>query len=498
MIAGVEAGPATLHVRSPATGELVGTIAGCPPGAVPEMASAARSAQRDWANMGFDRRAEVLGALQRRLLADADRIVDVIVAETGKTRDDASNMELAYVAMALDYWRRHAQRLLADERIRSTLPTALGKRLLIRYEPCGLVGVIGPWNYPLANAFGDCIPALMAGNAVILKPASATPMTSIAIAEIAHECGLPTNVFQVLTGGGTAAEALIDEADMVMFTGSTDTGKRVMARAAQTLTPVSLELGGKDPMIVLADADLERAASVAVQYALCNSGQTCLAIERVYVEQAVYEPFVDLVCEKVRALRVGAPGPVGTVDIGAMTTEQQADLAHEQVTDAVRKGARALTGGGRHGHFVEPTVLSGADHSMRCMTEETFGPLLPIMPVADAEEALSLANDSRYGLAACVFGRDLGHAEQLARRLEAGTVSINDAISHYGILDLPMGGWKTSGIGLRHGPDGIRKYCRRQTLVVARWGLRREPHFYPNRARATQLLRKSLEVLYGR
>jgi acyl-CoA reductase-like NAD-dependent aldehyde dehydrogenase len=181
-----------------------------------------------------------------------------------------------------------------------------------------------------------------------------------------------------------------------------------------------------------------------------------------------------------------------------MTTEQQADLAHEQIADAVRKGARALTGGGRHGQFVEPTVLSEVDHSMRCMTEETFGPLLPIMSVADAEEALSLANDSQYGLAACVFGRDLDHAEELARRLEAGTVSINDAISHYGILDLPMGGWKASGIGSRHGPDGIRKYCRRQTLVVARWGLRREPHFYPNRARATQLLRKSLEVLYGR
>jgi acyl-CoA reductase-like NAD-dependent aldehyde dehydrogenase len=402
------------------------------------------------------------------------------------------------VAVALDYWRRNAASFLADERVRSRAPIAVGKRLAVRYEPLGLVGVIGPWNYPLANAFGDCIPALLAGNAVILKPASATPLTSVTIAALAHDCGVPSDVFQVLTGPGETAEALIDAADVIMFTGSTETGKRVLARAAESLTPVSLELGGKDAMIVLADADLERAANVAVQYALCNAGQTCLAIERVYVEADAYEKFVELVLGKVDALRQGPPGPLGTVDVGPLTTRDQADLVADHVDDAVAKGARVLTGGHRDGNFYAPTVLVDVDHTMQCMIQETFGPTLPIMRVADADEALALANDSPYGLAGCVFGRDVGRAEALARRMEAGTVSVNDAISHYGIPDLPMGGWKSSGVGSRHGRDGIRKYCRRQSVLVSRVSLRREPHFYPNRARASRLMRKALELLYGR
>jgi acyl-CoA reductase-like NAD-dependent aldehyde dehydrogenase len=497
-IASEVAAPLGIKVCSPATGEPIGEVPARGPEAVAAVAAMARAAQPAWAALGVERRSGVLRDVQRRIIADADRIVDVISSETGKTRDDASNMEISYIALALDFWRRNAARFLADERVRSRALMALGKRLAVRYEPVGLVGVIGPWNYPLANAFGDCIPALMAGNSVILKPASATPLASLIIAELVHASGVPVGVFQVLTGQGATAEVLIDEADMIMFTGSTETGKRVMARAAESLTPMSLALGGKDAMIVLADADLDRAANVAVQYGFCNAGQTCLAIERVYVEAGVHDKFAELVSEKVEALRHGPPGPLGTVDVGSLTTTDQAELVAEHVEDAVTKGARVLVGGTRDGNFYPPTVLIGVDHGMRCMIEETFGPTLPIMQVADADEALRLANDSPFGLAGCVFGRDAIRAEALARRLEAGTVSVNDAVSHYGILDLPMGGWKSSGIGSRHGAEGIRKYCRRQSVLVSTLSARRELHFYPNRAWASRLMRKALEVLYGR
>jgi acyl-CoA reductase-like NAD-dependent aldehyde dehydrogenase len=274
-----------------------------------------------------------------------------------------------------------------------------------------------------------------------------------------------------------------------------------MAQAAQTLTPVSLELGGKDPMIVLADADLERAANAAVYYSMLNGGQTCVSVERVYVEEPVYDDFVGRVVEKVSAMRQGASTGPATAEIGSMTTAAQLGIVERHVADAVAKGARALTGGRRgpgKGHFYEPTVLVDVDHTMQAMTEETFGPTLPIMRVADAEEAVRLANDSPYGLAASIYTRDGARGQQLARRLQAGAVCVNDALLNYLAVELPMGGWKASGLGTRHGAGGIRKYTKQQSLLISRLHLKREPFMFPYKARTSKLLFRGLRLIYGR
>ena len=270
------------------------------------MVARAREAQPIWEAIGFEGRAEVLLAARRWMVANAERVVTTIVGETGRPADETQFAELAYGLSALEFWAKTAPGYLADEEIQSASPFVRGRRLVVRYAPLGVIGVIGPWNYPLNNSFGDCIPALAAGNAVVLKPSEVTPLTSLLMAEMLAECGIPEGVFQVATGRGETGAALVDEVDMVMFTGSVETGKRVMARAAKTLTPVSLELGGKDPMIVLADADLERAANAAVSYGMNNSGQVCISVERVYVEEPVYDEFLERVTGKVEALRQGA------------------------------------------------------------------------------------------------------------------------------------------------------------------------------------------------
>jgi acyl-CoA reductase-like NAD-dependent aldehyde dehydrogenase len=462
----------------------------------------ARAAQPAWEALGFEGRGRVLRRAQKWLIDNVDRVVATIVSETGKTYEDALMSEISYGAGAFGFWAKHAPRYLADEKVRTSNPLVAGRKLIVRYEPLGVIGVIGPWNYPLTNSFGDCIPALAAGNAVVLKPSEVTPLTSQLMAEGLRESGLPDDVFLVATGDGATGAALIDEVDMIMFTGSTATGKKVMERAARTLTPVSLELGGKDPMIVLADADLERASSAAVYYSMQNGGQTCISVERVYVEAPVYDAFVDKVTRKVAALRQGASGGPGTVDIGAVTFAPQLDVVRRHVEQAREAGARVLTGGSAredHGRFFEPTVLVDVDHSMTAMTEETFGPTLPIMKVADADEAVRLANDSEYGLAASVWTKDARRGEELARRVEAGVVCVNEAQLNYLAYELPMGGWKASGLGSRHGAAGIRKYCRQQSLLVTRFAPPKgDLQFYPFRAGRTKLIGRIFKLLYGR
>src|SRR3954471_6086517 len=291
-MATVEQAAATITVENPATGQAVQTVPVTAPEAAPVGMGDARSAQRGWEALGYAGRGKVLRRAQRWLLDHADEVADTIVSETGKTREDALLVEVAYGAYALGFWPKRAPKYLADQKVRTHNPLVLGRRMVVRYRPVGVVGVIGPWNYPLVNSVGDAIPALAAGNAVVLKPATLTPLTSLLFERAFRESGLPEGIFQVAVGRADTAEAIIDEADMVMFTGSTATGRKVMERAARTLTPVSLELGGKDPMIVLADANLERAANAAVYYSMQNSGQTCISIERVYAEGPIYDEFV--------------------------------------------------------------------------------------------------------------------------------------------------------------------------------------------------------------
>ena len=495
-------GGQTIAVENPATGEVIAHVGDLDRAAVSDLVARARAAQPGWEALGFEGRSRVLLRAQKWLIDNAERVARTIVSETGKTFEDAQLAEINYGAAAFGFWAKEAPEYLADERVKSSNVLVKGKKLILRYRPLGVVGVIGPWNYPLTNSFGDCIPALAAGNAVILKPSEITPLTSLAMQEGLAECGLPEHVFQVATGRGETGAALVDEVDFIMFTGSTRTGKKVMERAAQTLTPVSLELGGKDPMIVLSDADLERAANCAVYYSMQNSGQTCISIERAYVEEPVYDEFVAKVTDKVRALRQGVSTGPGTVEVGAMTFPPQLETVERHVSDAVEKGARVVVGGHRRegqGMFYEPTVLVDVDHTMECMTEETFGPTLPIMKVRDAEEAIRLANDSPYGLAGSVFSKDTKRGEAVARRIEAGAVCVNDAMMNYSALELPMGGAKASGLGSRHGAGGIRKYCSQQAILVTpSWGLKRDMHMFPYRERTTRMLGRVLKLLYGR
>jgi acyl-CoA reductase-like NAD-dependent aldehyde dehydrogenase len=498
---GITTDRAEIPVENPATGEIIGSIANLGPEQVAALAARGRAAQPGWEALGFEGRGRILRRCQKWLVENQDRVVATIVSETGKAYEDAQLAEVGYVAGAFGYWAKHAPDLLADERIRTSNPFVIGRKLVVRYQPVGLVGVIGPWNFPLTNSFGDCIPALAAGNAVILKPSEITPLTSRLMAEMLDRCGAPPDVFQVATGDGETGAALVDEVDFIMFTGSTRTGKRVMARAAETLTPVGLELGGKDPMVVLADADLERAANAAAYYGMNNAGQVCISVERVYVEAPVYDEFVAKVADKVRRIRQGVPGGPGEVDVGAVIFPPQLDLVEEHVRDAVDRGAKVLVGGHGtrdHGRYFEPTVLVDVDHTMKAMTEETFGPTLPIMKVADTEEAVRLANDSPYGLAASVWTKDTARGEEVARRIEAGAVCVNDAQINYFALEVPMGGWKASGLGTRHGAGGIRKYCAVQTILVTRIAPKKDIHMFPYRARTTKLLGRGVKLIYGR
>jgi acyl-CoA reductase-like NAD-dependent aldehyde dehydrogenase len=492
-----------IAVENPATGEVIAHVPDMTQEQVAELARAARAAQPAWEALGFEGRGRILRRAQKWLVDNRERVIETIVSETGKTYEDALVAEVMYGANAFGFWAKNAPKYLADERIRSASPLVKGKKLVLRYRPLGLVGVIGPWNYPLTNSFGDCIPALAAGNAVVLKPSEVTPLTSLLLAEGLRECGMPAGVLAIATGRGATGAALVDEVDMIMFTGSTATGKKVMARAAETLTPISLELGGKDPMIVLADADLERAANLAVYYSMLNAGQTCISIERAYVEAPVYDEFVAKVTEKARALRNDVPAGAGSTDVGAMTFPPQVDIVERQVQDARAKGARVLVGGergheGRGGHWYEPTVLVDVDHTMDIMREETFGPTLPIMRVADAEQAIRLANDSPYGLGAAVFSKDAARGEAVARRIDAGAVCVNDALINYTVLELPMGGAKASGLGTRHGAGGIRKYAQQQAMLVSRLHPRRELFMHPYTAKMTGRFEKLIGLLYGR
>ena len=491
-----------MTVENPATGQAVGEVPSLGRDETLELVRRARAAQPDWAALGFRGRGDLLRDMRKWLVDNRKRAIRTLCDENGKTYEDAQ-LELLYCADALGFWAKRAPKWLADERERPHSPLLYGRKLINRYVPYGVVGVIGPWNYPLINNFGDAIPALMAGNSVVLKPASITPMSSMLMAEGMREVGVPDGAFLVATGsGGTVGSALVESVDMVHFTGSTEVGRRLMEQGAKRLLPVTLELGGKDPMVVLRGANLERAANAAVWGALQNGGQTCISIERVYVEGDAYEPFVAKVVEKVKRLRQGAPAGPGQIDVGAITSPEQLEVIEEHLRDAVEKGARIETGGALrpgNGRFFEPTVLTNVDHSMKIMREETFGPTLPIMRVRDEEEAVRLANDSSMGLDSSVFADDQTHAEDVARRIEAGAVVVNDALTNYLAMEIPIGGIKESGVGARHGKVGIQKYCKRQNLVVTRLGLlNREVYYFPYTRAAAKLTDTMIVAMFGR
>lgn len=490
----------TLSITNPATGETITELAAVDNAGVRNLVQRARAAQPAWEALGFDGRGALLRDLRKWLVENREHAIRTLSAENGKSWED-SRVEVFYIADSLGFWAKNAKKYLADERVRPHSPFLIGRKLIGRYRPYGVVGIIGPWNYPLINNFGDALPALMAGNAVVLKPSSLTPLSSLLMAEGFRAVGAPADAFLVANGRGSVGEALIDTVDMLHFTGSTAVGKQIAKRAADRLLPVTLELGGNDPMIVLAGANVERAANAAVWGSLQNGGQTCISVERIYVEAAAYEPFVKKVIDKVRSVRVGTPTGPGECEVGAITNPEQIATFEDHVRDAVDKGAKVEIGGKRangEGTFFEPTVLTGVDHSMKVMTEETFGPILPIMRVSSSDEAVRLANDSHYGLDSSVFAQSPAEGERVARRIEAGATVVNDALTNYFATEIPIGGVKESGLGARHGATGIQKYCQRQNLVVTRFGLNRELYYFPYTKRTSKLLDWGLVALYGR
>jgi len=485
-----------IEVKSPATSEKIAELAVATAEDVTQAVGKARKAQAIWQKKSLAEQAKVLYRFRDLLIDHQERIADVLTAETGKPRAEAYGNELFYVCDAIGFWAKNAVKFLKPEKIRPHLLKT--KKVYSLYQPLGVVGIISPWNFPLVLTIGEAIPAMMAGNAVVIKPSDLTPLSALLGVELAEKAGFPPNLIQVVIGFDKTGEALIDQADMISFTGSVETGKKVMHRAVERLIPVTLELGGKDPMIVLKDADLERAANACVWGALMNSGQVCTSIERVYVEEPVYQDFVNKIVERVRALRQGPSN--NEVELGSMTSEAQLKKVESQVEEAIQKGAKVLTGGRRiadsQGLYYEPTVMVDVNHEMEIIREETFGPIIPIMKVKDPEEAMHLANDSRYGLDCSVFTRDKIKGRKFAERVQTGSVCINDSMVNFVIPEAPMGGIKDSGLGRRHGAEGIRKYCQQKTIVIDRLGLKSEFNWFPTTNRKTDLLRRGLNLLF--
>jgi acyl-CoA reductase-like NAD-dependent aldehyde dehydrogenase len=489
----------TITVACPADGRAVGSVEEYGAEEVAAVVAAARAAQPAWEALSIRDRVRWLSRYRDWLLDNQDRLAELLQAETGKAWPEAA-LEPAYALEVLNYYSARAPRFLADETPRPHSALVLNKRQRLSYRPYPLVGVITPWNFPLALAMMDALPALLAGASVLLKPSELTPLATRAAVAGWAEIGAPS-VLHCVTGAGETGAALVDSVDFVQFTGSTRVGRAVAVRAAERLIPCGLELGGKDPMIVLEDADVERAATGAVWGALFNSGQACVSVERVYVEAGVYPEFVELVVRKVAALRQGVPGRGDATEVGAMANQHQLEIVERHVRDAIERGATVLTGGKRlpHGTFFEPTVLVDVDHSMLCMTEETFGPTIPIMKVRDVDEAVRLANDSHYGLSASVWTRSEARAREVTRRLDVGAVNINDVMANLLALPLPHAGWKQSGLGARNGgAHGIRKYCRRTATTSNRITARTEPQWYPYRRWTNTLIHRALRFVAAR
>jgi aldehyde dehydrogenase (NAD+) len=480
-----------LSSYNPATGDLLGSVPIFSAADVDAAVARARVAAETWSTRSFAARNEELDAFRIALAAAADSIADILTRENGKPEVEA----LTEVMMSLGHLKSataRAESAMATKKVSSGLLANF--RATVTYQPLGVIGVIGPWNYPLNTPMGSIAYALAAGNAVVWKPSELTPLVALEIEKIAKRVFALPDLLQVVTGAGATGAALAKSGvDKISFTGSAATGKRVMLAAAERLTPVLLELGGKDPMIVSDDADLEKAAEAAVYGGLTNSGQACISVERIYVADSVHDKFVDEVVKQVRDLKVG--GDDG--DLGAMTSEAQVKIVRDHLEDAIAKGAKVLTGGPAaiSGSFIQPTVLTGVTHQMKVMTEETFGPVIPIQKVKSIDEAVRLANDSRYGLGSTVFAGK--SARDIASKLRAGMTSINSVMAFAGIYNLPFGGVGDSGFGRIHGDEGIREFTRVKSTAEQSFSLPMNMMSFRQPKDLAKKLRGMIKQLYG-
>ena len=456
----------------PGTGQEIGRAPLSSPQEVKDAVVKARQAQPGWANLSYRQRARVILQARRLMLAERDELALLISQETGKPVAEAISMEIVPTLDAMHYFAHAAEDLLRPQKIDIGQYGLMGRSSSIVFRPLGVIGIISPWNFPLATPADEVVMALMAGNAVVLKPSELTPLIALKLGDIFTRAGLPPGLLNIATGDGSTGRALIDaRVDKIMFTGSVATGKRVAEAAAKYLTPVVLELGGKDPMIVLEDADFETAARAAVWGAFANSGQACASVERCYVQESIAPKFIELVLAETRALKQGL-GTDTDVDVGAMSNENQLQIVADHVNDAKQRGAKVLAGGkrgsNRAGLFYEPTVLTNVDHNMTIMRDETFGPVLPVMTFTTEDEAIKLANDSVYGLTASVWTKNIAKGRRIAERIEAGTVMVNEVVYTHGIAQTPWGGIKDSGYGRTHGRMGLLELVHPQHIHVNR------------------------------
>jgi acyl-CoA reductase-like NAD-dependent aldehyde dehydrogenase len=454
----------TISSLNPATGEILREFECASDVEVDLAVARARAAQPTWSALGLRKRIAILREFQHHLHEKKTEIAAAITREAGKPLAEALTTEVLVVLDAARFLIDNAWRLLRDEPIPHGNVATKAKRGRLVREPYGVIGIISPWNYPFSIPATETLAALVAGNAVVLKPSELTPGVAIELRSLLLDAGVPPEIFQVILGEGSTGVALTLAAiDKLVFTGSVATGKKIATVAAQRLLPVVLELGGKDPMLVLDDADIDVASSAAIWGAFVNAGQTCLSVERCYVHRSLYETFARACAEKTKSLRVGN-GTDPQTDVGPMIHERQVRIVESHIADAKAQGARILAGGSRlpelGANFYAPTVLADVTHAMRIMQEETFGPVLPIMAFDTDNEAVCLANDSQYGLAASVWTSDRNRGERIARQIQAGTVMLNDVVSCFGISEAPHGGWKQSGVGRTHGRFGLEEMAR--------------------------------------
>lgn len=483
---------------SPATLEPLGTYAIQDHKEVDLVLDQAREAFETWSVLPLSERAAHLKKFRKQIVKDMHEIVDVICAECGKTEMDAI-IEIFTVCEHMKYVEKKGPGILRDEP--RSVGLFLNKKAYVSFLPRGVVGVISPWNYPLVLSAGPVAQALMAGNTVVLKPSEVTPATGLKLGEIARRAGIPAGVFSVLSGDGSTGSALVESSktDMICFTGSTSTGRKIGEVCGRMLKPVILELGGKAPMLVFEDANLERAVNGALWGGLSNSGQTCITVDRVFVHKSVYDSFLKMAQEKIGQLKQGLRHEKPS--IGSMTFPKQISIVDDHVSDARKQGARIVHGGQKHpdypGHFYMPTIVTDHHHGFRIMHEETFGPVLNVVPFSTEEEAIRLANHTQYGLNAYVWTRNMKRARRVARQIRTGNLNINDAYTNYIISDLPFGGVKDSGIGRVYSKEGLRAFADMQSVCVDRFGLKKELWWFPYSHGIQKLFERVIRVLFG-
>lgn len=496
--------PGMTLTRNPASGEIIARTPELDARQLRALLQCARDAQPEWAAHTLAERGRCITDLRRLLIRHSDELAQLIADCVGKTRIEGLATEILPSAAGCHWYRKHAAHALKPENLRAGSLLSLDKHSRVHRVPWGVIGIISPWNYPLGIPIHEIVPALLCGNTVLFKTAPETLPVGIRLAELIRQAGVPEAVFTHVNLDGPLCGDLFLEpggVDKLFFTGSVRVGKLLMAKAAQTLTPLSLELGGKDAMIVCDDANLERAANGAIWAGLSNAGQSCAGVERLYVQEKVHAPFMALLKQKVEQLRVGRDTDF-SVDMGAVCTDRQLDTIRRHMTEALAQGARVFAQAhvpeAAGSHFIAPTVLTDVDHSMAVMREETFGPVLGVMSFRDDEAAVQLANDSEYGLTASVWSGNRRRATRLARRIRAGAVTINDHLVSHGLTETPWGGFRSSGTGRGHGYFAFEAVTAPQVIITERLAmLKRQIFWQPYSRRSYVLLKRLMAWLFG-